>query len=160
MNTDLRKKAKNNFEKGFFKFMDNVVFGKTMEKVRKDRDIKLVATERRRNYLGSEPNYHTTKFFTGNLLAVEMKKIEILMNKPVYLGLSILELSKILMCEFWFDYVKPKYGEKSKLCYMNTGSFFVYLKTDGIYKGIAEDNGTRFETSNYDLDIPIPKGKN
>ena len=100
MNTDLRKKAKKDFEKHFFKLMNNAVFGKTMENVRKQRDIKLVTTERRRNYLASEPNYHTTKFFTENLLAVEVKKKEILMNKPVYLGLSILELSKILMYEF------------------------------------------------------------
>ena len=64
----------------------------------------------------SEPNYHTTKFFTEYLLAIEMKRTQILMNKPVYLGLSRLEISKILMYEFWYDYVKPRYGEKSKLC--------------------------------------------
>ena len=160
MNTDLRKKAKNDFEKDFFKLMNNAVFGKTMENVRKHRDIKLVTTERRRNYLVSEPNYHTTKFFTENLLAIEMKKTEILMNKPVHLGLSILELSKILMYEFWYDYVKPKYGEKVKLCYMDTDSFIVYIKTDDIYKDIAEDVETRFDTSNYELDRPLPKGKN
>ena len=87
--------------------MNNAVFGKTMENVRKHRDIKLVTTERRRNYLVSEPNYQTKKFFTENLLAIEMKKTEILINKPVCLELSILELSKILMYEFWYDYVKP-----------------------------------------------------
>ena len=90
MNTDLRKKAKNDFEKDFFKLMNNAVFGKTMENVRKHRDIKLVTTERRRNYLVSEPNYHTTNFFIEHLLAIEMKKAEIRKNKPVYLGLSIL----------------------------------------------------------------------
>ena len=74
MNTGLRKKTKNDFEKDFFKLMNNAVFGKTMENVRKHRNIKLVTTERRRNYLVSEPNYHTTKFFTENLLATEMKK--------------------------------------------------------------------------------------
>ena len=100
MNTDLIKKTKNDFEKDLFKLMNNAVFGKTMENVRKQRDIKLVTTERRKNYIASEPNYHTTKFFTENLLATEVKKAEILMNKPVYLGLSILELSKILMYEF------------------------------------------------------------
>ena len=140
--------------------MNNAVFGKTMENVRKHRDIKLVITERRRIYLVSEPNYHTTKLFTEHLLAIEMKKVEILMNKPVYLGLSILELSKILMYEFWYDYVKPKYGEKVKLCYMDTDSFIVYIKTDDIYKDIAEDVETRFDTSNYELDRPLPKGKN
>ena len=88
------------------------------------------------------------------------KKSEILINKPVYLGLSILELSKILMYEFWYNYVKPKYGEKTKLFYMDTDSFTEYIKTDDIYKGIAEDAETRFDTSNYELDKPLPKGKN
>ena len=105
MNTDLRKKAKNNFEKDLFTLMNNVVFGKTMENVRRHRDIKLVTAEKRRNYLVLEPNYHTTKFFTEHLLVIEMRRTEILMNKPVYLELSILELSKILMYEFWYDYM-------------------------------------------------------
>ena len=91
MNTKLRQKAKNNFEKDFFKLMNNSVVEKTMENVRKYRNIKIVTTERRRNYLVLEPNYHTTKFFTENLLAIEMKKTQILMNKPVYLGLLILD---------------------------------------------------------------------
>ena len=95
MNTDLRKKTKNDFEKDFFKLMNNVAFGKTEENVRKHRDIKFLTTERRRYYLVSEPNCHATKFFTEYLLAIETKKSQILMNKPVYLGLSILELSKI-----------------------------------------------------------------
>ena len=89
-----------NFRKIFF-LTFSIVFGKTMENVRKHRDTKLVATERRRNYLISEPNYHSTKFFTENLLAIEMKKkSQILMNKPVYLRLSILDLGKIVMYEF------------------------------------------------------------
>ena len=86
------------------------------------------------NYLVSEPNCHTRKFFTEYLLAIEMKKMQILTNKPAYLGLSILELSKILMHEFWYDYVKPKYDEKTKSCYMDTNNFLVYTKTDDIYK--------------------------
>ena len=96
MNTDL-KKAKIDFEKDFFNLMNNAIFGKTIENERKHRDIKLVTTKRRKKYLVSEPNYHTTKLFTEHLLAKEMKKIEILMNKLVYLELLILELSKILM---------------------------------------------------------------
>ena len=79
-----------------------------MDGVRKDRDIKLVKTERSRNHLVWEPNYHNTKYFTENLLGIEMGKTEILMNKSVYLGLSILELSKVLMYEFWYDYVNSK----------------------------------------------------
>ena len=90
-------------------------FRKTMENNRKHRDIKLVRTERRRNYLVSQPHYHTTKFFTEKLLLIKMKKTDILMNKPVHLGLSIQELSKKLMYEFWYDYVKPKFSEKIKL---------------------------------------------
>ena len=93
MNTGLTKKAKNYFEKDFFKLMNNAVFGKPIENVRKRRHIKLVTAGRRKNYLVSEPNYHTTKFFTEHLLATEMKKSEILMNKPSHLGLSILQLS-------------------------------------------------------------------
>ena len=82
------------------------------------------------------------------------------MNKPVHLGLSVLELSKIVMYEFCYDYVKPKYGEKLKLCYMDTDCFIEYIKTDDIYKDIAEDVQNRFDTSNYELDRPLPKGKN
>ena len=108
MITYLRKKAKNDFEKDFLKLMNNTVFQKTMEIVRKHRDIKLITTERRKNYLMSEANYHTTKFFTKKLLTIEMKQTQMYMNKPVYLGLSILELRKILMYEFWYDCVKQK----------------------------------------------------
>ena len=82
------------------------------------------------------------------------------MNKPVYLGLRILELSKMLMYEFWYDYVKPKYGEKAKLCYMDTDNFIVYIIIDDIYKEIAEDVETRFDTSNYELNRTLPKGSN
>ena len=81
------------------------------------------------------------------------------MNKPVCLGLSVLELSKILRYEFWYDFVKPKYGEKAKLCYMDTDSFIAYIKTNDIYKDIAKDVETRFDTSNYELERPLPKGK-
>ena len=109
--------------------MNNAVSGKTMESVRKHRDIKLVTTERRRNYLVSELNYHATKFFTEYLLAIETKKTQILLNKPVYLGLSILELSKISIYEFWYDYVNPKYGEKAKLRDTDIDSFIAYIKT-------------------------------
>ena len=94
MNTELRTEAKNDFEKDFFKLMNNAVFGKTMENVRKHRDIKLVTTDKRRNQLASEPNYHTAKYFSENLLATEMKKTKVKMNKPVHLSMSILDISK------------------------------------------------------------------
>ena len=131
--------------------MNHSVFGKTMENVRKYRDIKHVATERKRNYLVSEPNYHSIKFFTEKLLATEMRKTQVLMNKPVYLGLSILYLSKTVIYEFLYDQIKPKYGEKPKQCYMDTDSFIVHVKTDDIYRDIAEDIETRFDTSNYEI---------
>ena len=134
--------------------MNNTVFGKTIENVRKHKDVKLITKERRRSYFVPQPNYHTTKFFIEHLLAIEMKKTEILMNKPAHLGLSILELSKILRYEFWYDYVKSKYGEKLKLCYMDTDSFIVYIKADDINKDTAGDVKTRFCTSNYELDRP------
>ena len=106
MNTKLRTKAKNDFEKGFFKLMNNAVFGKTMENVRKHRDIKLVTTDKRRNQLASEPNYHTTKYFSENLMAIEMKKTKVKMNKPIYLGMSKLDICETLLYEFWYDYIK------------------------------------------------------
>ena len=144
MNAKLRKKAENNFEKIFFKLMSNAIFVKAMENMRKYGDIKLVITDRRKNYLVSKSNY-TTKFFTETLLAIEMRKTQILRNKPVYLGISILVLSKTVMYDFWCDFVKPKYDEKAKICYMDTDSFIVHMKTDNIYKDIAEDVKTRFE---------------
>ena len=94
INTELRKQAKNNFEKGFFKLMNNSIFGITMENVRKYRDIKLVTTDEKRSKLVSKLNYHTTNYFSENLLAIEMKKIKAKMNKSVYLELSVLEISK------------------------------------------------------------------
>ena len=101
MNTELRKLAKNDFEKDFFKLMNNAVFGKTMENVRKHRDIKLVTTGKRRSKLVSESNYHTINYISENLSIIEMRKTKVKMNKPIYLALSILEISKILMYEFW-----------------------------------------------------------
>ena len=147
---DPRKEAKNYFERDFFKLKNNAVFRKTMENERKHRDVELVTTKRTRNYLVSEPNCYSAKFFTKNLLVIETKKAQILMNKSVRLGFSILELSKILMYEFWYDYVKPKHDEK--LFYMDTGSFIVNIKTGDVYKDIAEDIETRFGISNYKLD--------
>ena len=157
MNTELRKQAKNDFEKDFFKLMNNAVFGKTVENVRKHRDIKLVTTDKRRSQLVPEPNYHRTKWFSENLLAIEMKKKKKLkMNKPVYLGLSILEISKTLMYEFWYDYMKPKDDDNIKLCYMDTDSFIMHIITEDFYKDIANDVEKRFDTSNYEVNRPLP----
>ena len=104
-----------------------------MENVRKHRDIKFVTTEKRRIKLVSEPNYHTTKQFSENLIAIEMKKARVKMNKPLYLGMSILDISKILMYKFWYDYLKPKYNDKAKLYYMDTDSFVLNIFTEDFF---------------------------
>ena len=115
MNIKLRTEAKNDF----FKVMNNAaVFGKTMENVRKHRDIKLVTTDKRRNQLASKPNYHISKYFSENLNAIEMKKTKVKMNNLVNLGMSIVDISKTLMYESWYDYIKPNHGDRAKLCYM------------------------------------------
>ena len=107
-----------------------------------------------------EAKYYTTKWFSENLLAIEMKKAKVKMNKPVYLGLSILEISKTLMYEFWYDYMKPKYGDNVKLCYMDADSFIMRIKTEDFFKDIANDVEKRFDTSNYEVNRPLPTGKN
>ena len=160
MNTELRKKASNDFEKDFFKLMNNAVFGKTMENVRKHRDIKLVKTDYKRHKLVSEPNYPTMKLISENLSIAEMKKVKVKVKKPIYLGLSISEISKIIMYKFWYDYVKKKYGDMVKLCYMDTDSLIMNIKAKDFYKDIAQDVEERFDTSNYDVDRSLPKGKN
>ena len=160
MNTELRKVAKDDFEKDLFKLMNNVVFGKTMENIRKHRDIKLVTTDKKRSKLVSEPNYHTMNYISEDLSVIEMKKTKVKMNKPIYLGLSILEISKILMYEFWYDYMKPKYNDSVKLCYMDTDSFIMNIKTEDFYNDVSNDVEKRFDTSNDEVDRPLPTGKN
>ena len=140
--------------------MNNAVFGKTMENVRKHRDIKLVKTDHKRNKLVSEPNYHTMKLISEILSIIEMEKVKVKMKKPIYLGLSILEISKIIMYEFWYDYMNKKYGDMVKLCYIGTDSLIMNIKTKDLYKDIAKDVEERFDTSNHSVDRPLPKGEN
>ena len=128
MNTELRKNAKNDFEKNFFKLMNNAVFGKAMENVRNHRDIKLVTSDKRRSILVSELNYHSSKCILKDLMIIEMRKVEVKMNKPIYLGQAILDISKTLMYEYWYDYIKPKYGDKTRLCYMDRMALLCILK--------------------------------
>ena len=142
--------------------MNNSVFGKTMENVRNHRDIKLVTTDKRRKQLVSEPNYHTHKKFAEHLMAIEMKKPKIKMTIPIYLSMSMLDMSKILMYETWYDYIKPKYGDRAKLCYTDTDSFVIYIETEDFYKDIAGNVERWFGTSNFDENDkrPLPIGKN
>ena len=139
LNTSYRTKAKNAFEKYFFKLMNNSVFGKTMENVRLHKDIKLVTDKKRCKKYTSKPNYHSTTAFSEHLIGIEMRKVEVIMNKPVYLGQAILDLSKIVMYEYHYDYMLPKYGRKAKLCYQDTDSLVYHIKTEDFYKDIADD---------------------
>ena len=159
MNTELKKLENDDFEKDLFKLMNNEVFGKTKENIRKHRNIKLVTANKKRNKLVSEPNYHTMNYISKDLSIIEMNKTRVKMNKPIYLGLSILYISKILMFEFWYDYMKPKYGNDVKLCYMDTDSFLMNIKTENFYKDIANDVEKRLDTSNYEVDRPLPTRK-
>ena len=127
MNTELKKLAKNDFEKDLFKLMNNSVFGKTMETMRKHSDIKLVTTDKKRSKLVSEPNYHTINLISEDLSIIEMKKTKVKMNKPIYLVLEVLEISKTLMYEFWYYYIKPKYNINVKLCCMDTDNFIMNI---------------------------------
>ena len=133
MNTKLRMDAENDFNKDFYKLMNNAVYGKTMEYVRKHKIVKLVNDDTKRNELVSEPNYHTTKWFLENLLAIEMKKTSVKINKPIYVGLAILSLSRIKMYEYWYDEMKIKYNDRVRLCYMDTGSFIMHIKTEDFF---------------------------
>ena len=162
MNTELRKNAKSDFEKNF-KLMNNELFGKTMENVRNHRDIKLVTTDKRRSILVSELNYHSSKYISKDLMIIEMRKVEVKMNKPIYLGQAILDISKTLMYKFWYDYIKPKWGDKARLCYVDTENFVIHIKTEDFYKDIADDVERWFDTSNYngkdERSLPIGKNK-
>ena len=157
MNTELRKVADNDFENDFYNLMNNAVFGKTMENIRKHRDIKLVTTDKKRSNLVSEPNYDTINLISENLSIIEMKKTKVKINKPIYLGLSILET---LIYEFWYDYMKPKYDNNVKLSYMDTDSFIMDTKMNDFYKDVANDVENRFDNSNYEVSRPLPMGRN
>ena len=140
--------------------MNNSVFGRAMENVRNHRDIKLVTNNERRNKLLPEPNYYTTKHFSENLIATEMKKTTLILNKTIYFGQAILDISKTLMYEFWYDYIKPKYGDKANFCYMDTDSFIIRTETKDFYKDIAMDVNKWCDTSGYDKNDnrPLPIG--
>ena len=162
MNTKLRTEAKNKSEIDFFKLINNSAFGKTKENVRNHRDIKSVTSDKRRKRLVSEPNDHSYKKFSEHLMAIEMKKTCIKMIKPIYLGMSILDISKMIIYEFWHDYIKIKYGERAKLCYTDTDNFVIYIKTEDCFEDISNDVEKWFDTSNYDEndERPLPIGKN
>ena len=160
-NTKLRTEAKNKFEKDFFKLMNNSVFGKTMENIRQHKDIRLATNEA--SYLKKvmKPNFKSGICFSENLMGCEMSKTKIVMNKLVYIGQAILDLSKTVMYEFHYDYMQPKYGDNLTLCYMDTDSFVYHIKTKDFYTDIAPDVRNRFDTSAYkNRSRPLEAGLN
>ena len=163
MKTELRKRAGIEFEKNFFKLINNSVYGKTMENVGNHWDIKLVTSDKRRKLLVSEPNYHSHKKVSEHLMVIEMKKTRVKMVKPLYSGMLILDISKTLMYEFCFDFIVPKYGDRGKLCYTGTDSYIINIKTEDFFADIFNDVEKRFDTSNYDKNdkrpIPIDNNK-
>ena len=148
-NTELRKCASNNFEKDFFKLMNNSVFGKTIENIRKRQNIHIIEDRKRALKLSSRPNFDRCTIFDKHLVAVHMKNTEVYFNKPVYVGQAILDLSKTLMFDFHYNYIKNKYGKKAELLFTDTDSLMFQIYTDDFYKDINPDVREKFDTSDY-----------
>ena len=161
-NTELRMRAANNFEKDFFKLMNNSVFGKTIENIRKRQNIHLIDNRKKAVKLSNRPNFDRCTIFDRNLIAVHMKRTEVYFNKPVYVGQAILDLSKTLMFNFHYTYIKEKYGKKAELLFTDTDSLIYLINTKDFYKDISYDIITKFDTSDYPLNHPsgIPTGVN
>ena len=161
-NTELRKTAANNFEKDFFKLMNNSVFGKTIENIRKRQNIHLIDNRKKALKLSSRPNFDRCTIFDKHLIAVHMKNTEVYFNKPVYVGQAILDLSKTLMFDFHYNYIKKKYKHKAELLFTDTDSLMYQIYTDDFYKDISPDILSKFDTSDYDPNHPsgIPTGVN
>ena len=156
MNTNFRRVAKNDFEKNFFKLMNNSVFGKMIENVRKRREIKLIVSEEHRKKLVSEPNYASCTTFSDHLMAIEKRKTCIYMDKPILVGQATLDKSKEFMYQFYYDYLKPKFKDKVNLMYMDTDSFVLSIETDDFFKDIKDDLKEWFDTSGYDKNRVLP----
>jgi len=150
LNTKLRTEASNEFEKDFFKLMNNSVFGKTMENIRNRVDIRLRTDDKSAEKLVLKPNYERTTIFTEDLVAVHMKKTELVFNKPVYLGMSILDISKTLMYDFHYNYIKKNYGSKAKLLMTDTDSLMYEIHTEDFFEDMREDIKAKFDTSNFE----------
>ena len=162
LNTTLRAKANNEFEKDFFKLMNNSVFGKTMENIRNRVDVRLVNDKRMAKKLAAKPNFKHCTIFDENLVAIHMKKTKLVFDKPVYLGMCILDLSKTLMYDFHYNCIKTKYETKAKLLFTDTDSLAYEIKTEDFYKDISGDVASKFDTSNFPQNHPsgIPTGLN
>ena len=159
LNTDLRTKGKNDFEKDFFKLMNNSVFGKTMENITNRVDVKLVNNRGAAEKLSAKPNFEKFTIFDENLVAIHMKRTKLTFNKPVYCGKAILDISKTLIYDF--HYILPKYGKNQKLLFTDTDSLCYEIETEDFYKDISGDVEKGFDTSNFPKDHPSGiQGKN
>ena len=153
-NTNLRKEAKNSFEKDFFKLMNNSVFGKTIENIRKRQNVKLVDDRKLANKLTSKKNFERLTIFDENLVAVHMKKTEVYFNKPIYVGQTSLDLSKTLMFDFHYNYTRKKYDNKAELLFTDTDSLMYLIQTEDFYRDIKHDIKKKFDTSDYPENHP------
>jgi hypothetical protein len=153
-NTEKRKAAKNEFEKDFWKLMNNSVFGKTMENLRKRVDVKLVNSDKRLRKLACQPSFKAFKIFNEDLAAVHMRKRKLCLNRPIYVGFSILDMSKVLMYNFHYGYIQTKYEDRAKLLFTDTDSLCYIIQTDDVYADMQDDIEW-FDTSDYPKDHPI-----
>ncbi|XP_065650901.1 uncharacterized protein LOC136079114 [Hydra vulgaris] len=154
LNTYLRTKAKNDSEKEFVKLMNNSVFGKTMKNIQKRVDVRLITNRDEAVKLASRPNYKSRTIFDENLIAIHMKRTKLMYNKPIYLEMCLLDLSKTLMYEFYYDYIKNKYADRGKLLFTDTDSLAYEIKTEDFYDDIKYDVESKFDTSVFTLNHP------
>ena len=152
-NTQKRTNAKNSFEKDFFKLMNNSVFGKTMENLRKRVDVRLVTGKEKLLKLASKPTYVSCKIFNENLVAVHKIKETLTMNRPAYIGMCILDLSKTLMYDFHYNYIKHKYDNKAKLLFTDTDSLTYEIETNDAYNDFFKDKN-KFDNSDCPENSP------
>ena len=152
-NTEKRKHAKNPFEKDFFKLMNNSVFGKTMENLHKRIDVRLVTNEKKLLKLASKPSYVSSKIFNENLVAVHKIKEALTLNRPAYVGMLILELSKMLMYDFHYNYIKKKYGNRAKLLFTDRDSLIYEIEAEDVYQDFWNDKD-KFDNSEYPENSP------
>ena len=153
-NTDLRKSASNFFQKDFFKLMNNSIFGKTIENTRKRQNVVIVDNKKLALKLSSKPNFERVTIFDENLIACHMKKTEVYFNKPIFVGQAILDLSKTLMFDFHYNYIKNKYGDKAELLFTDTDSLMYLIQTQDVYKDFSKDIKKKFDTSDYPENHP------
>ena len=153
-NTQKRTNAKNSFEKDFFKLMNNSVFGKTMENLRKRVDVRLVTSKEKLLKLASKPTYVSSKIFNENLVAVHKIKETLTLNRPAYAGMCILNLSKTLMYDFHYNYIKQKYDNKAKLLFTDTDSLTYEIQTDDVYVDFWSDKD-KFDNSDHNKESPF-----